>query len=333
MPEEIRPDFFRIRIPLPDSPLKYLNSYVIRSITRHLVIDTGLNREECRSAMLAGLDALDVDPADTDFFITHLHADHFGLVGRLATANSRIFFNRPEAELIESWSGWEPMVAFAANNGFPEGELRLAIQSHPGHKFGSEWVPDISVMKDGDRIDAGPYSFQCLFTPGHSMGHMCLYEPDRKILVAGDHILVDITPNIQCWSDSDNPLKSYLESLYKVGRLDTVLTLPGHRRLIGNPADRIRELMAHHSRRLNEVIAILDNGSQHAYQVASRMTWDLKAESWEAFPRAQKWFATGEALAHLRYLEDSGVIFREPKSPVTRFTLDRAKGQVSRRIA
>jgi glyoxylase-like metal-dependent hydrolase (beta-lactamase superfamily II) len=333
MPEEIRPDFYRIRIPLPDSPLKYLNSYVIRSATRHLVIDTGLNREECRSAMMAGLEALDVDPADTDFFITHLHADHFGLVGRLATNTSRIFFNRPEAELIESWSGWEPMVAFAAKNGFPEDELRLAIQSHPGHKFGSEWVSDISVMKDGDRIEAGAYSFQCIFTPGHSMGHMCLYEPDQKILVAGDHILVDITPNIQCWSDSENPLKSYLESLHKVDRLDTVLTLPGHRRLIGNPADRIRELRAHHNRRLNEVMAILEKGPQHAYQVASRMTWDLKAESWEAFPRAQKWFATGEALAHLRYLEDDGSVFREPKNRITCFTLSRNSPEHSGRIA
>jgi glyoxylase-like metal-dependent hydrolase (beta-lactamase superfamily II) len=333
MPEEIRPDFFRIRVPLPDSPLKYLNSYVIRSTTRHLVIDTGLNREECRSAMMAGLEELDVDLADTDFFITHLHADHFGLVGRLATDSSRIFFNRPEAELIESWSGWEPMIAFAAKNGFPEDELRLAIQSHPGHKFGSEWVPDVSVMKDGDRINAGPYSFQCLFTPGHSMGHMCLYEPVQKILVAGDHILVDITPNIQCWSDSENPLKRYLESLDRVNGLDIVLTLPAHRRLIGNPADRIRDLRAHHSRRLTEVVAILEKGPQHAYQVASQMNWDLKAESWEAFPRAQKWFATGEALAHLRYLEDTGSVVREPKSAITCFTLNRAKGRVNGRTA
>jgi glyoxylase-like metal-dependent hydrolase (beta-lactamase superfamily II) len=324
MPEEIRPDFFRVRIPLPDSPLKSLNSYVIRSATRNLVIDTGLNRRECQSAMMLGLEALGVDLSRTDFFITHLHADHFGLVGRLATGTSRIFFNRPEAELIESWSGWEPMVAFAGKNGFPEDELRLAIQSHPGHKFGSEWVPDISVMKDGDRINAGPYSFECISTPGHSMGHMCLYEPDQKILVAGDHILVDITPNIQCWSDSENPLKRYLQSLDRVERLDTVLTLPAHRRIIGNPADRIRELKEHHSRRLNEVAAILEKGPQHAYRVASRMTWDLKADSWEAFPRAQKWFATGEAIAHLRYLEAAGSVVRETGNHhISYFTLNK----------
>lgn len=321
MIEEIRPDFFRIKIPLPDSPLKYLNSYVVRSEERNLIVDTGLNRAECLEAMQAGLEQLNIELDQTDFFITHLHADHFGLVGKLVTATSRIFFNRPETELIESWVGWEPMVAFAGKNGFPENELRLAIESHPGHKFASDWVPDLSVLRDGDEIKVGDYLFKCLFTPGHSMGHMCLYESAQKILVAGDHILIDITPNIQCWSDSDNPLKNYLESLDRVGQLKINLTLPGHRRLIEDPRARIAELKQHHQLRLNEVVSILQQGPQSAFQVASQMTWDLKADGWEDFPRAQKWFATGEALAHLRYLEEEGTIFREEKNAVTRFAL------------
>lgn len=321
MIEEIRPDFFRIEIPLPDSPLKYLNSYVIRSEKRNLIVDTGLNRTECLEAMLAGLEQLNIELDQTHFFITHLHADHFGLVGKLVTGTSRIFFNRPETELIESWVGLEPMVAFAGKNGFPENELRLAIESHPGHKFASDWVPDLSVLRDGDEIKVGKYLFKCLFTPGHSMGHMCLYEPARKILVAGDHILIDITPNIQCWSDSDNPLKNYLASLDRVGKLEIDLTLPGHRRLIENPEARIAELRQHHQRRLNEVVSILKQGPQSAFQVASQMTWDLKADSWDDFPRAQKWFATGEALAHLRYLEEAGAIFRDDKNSVVRFAL------------
>ena len=114
MIEEIRPNFFRIRIPLPDSPLKFLNSYLIRSADRNLIIDTGLNRKECFDAMQGGLQQLDVDLAKTDFFITHLHADHFGLVSKLATDTSKIFFNRPEVEIIEAGVGgnpWLPMPA------------------------------------------------------------------------------------------------------------------------------------------------------------------------------------------------------------------------------
>jgi glyoxylase-like metal-dependent hydrolase (beta-lactamase superfamily II) len=216
MIEKIQPSLFRLEVPLPNSLLKFLNSYMIRSSDRNLIIDTGLNRKECLDAMQLGLKQLGVDPAKTDFFITDLHADHFGLLSKLVTGTSQVFFNRPEREFIEASGWWERMVSYAARNGFPENELREAIQSHPGREFGSEWVPEISILKDDDEIIAGSYRFKCVSTPGHSLGHTCLYEPDKKILVAGDHILIDIRPNIQCWSDDHNPLQNYLASLDKV---------------------------------------------------------------------------------------------------------------------
>ena len=155
MIEEIQPSLFRLEVPLPNSPLKFLNSYVVRSSARNLIIDTGLNRKECLDAMQGGLKQLDIDLAKTDFFITHLHADHFGLLSKLVTGTSQVFFNRPERELIEASGWWERMVAYAARNGFPENELREAIKSHPGREFASEWVPEISILQDGDEIDAG----------------------------------------------------------------------------------------------------------------------------------------------------------------------------------
>ena len=88
MCEEVLPNLFRLKIPLPESPLKYLNSYVIRDPQRCLIIDTGLNRNECLEAMQAGLRQIGVDLEKSDLFITHLHADHFGLVGKLATDSS-----------------------------------------------------------------------------------------------------------------------------------------------------------------------------------------------------------------------------------------------------
>ena len=89
MCEEVLPGLFRLKIPLPDSPLKYLNSYVIKGVDRSLIIDTGLNRKECLEAMQKGLSTLGVDLEAADIFVTHLHADHFGLVTKLATDSTR----------------------------------------------------------------------------------------------------------------------------------------------------------------------------------------------------------------------------------------------------
>ncbi|MGD9043236.1 MAG: MBL fold metallo-hydrolase [Desulfobacterales bacterium] len=323
MCEEVLPNLFRNKIPLPDSPLKYLNSYIIKDPDRSLIIDTGLNRTECLEAMHKGLDTLGIDLSKSDIFITHLHADHFGLVSELATDSTNLFFSRPDKELMESWEGFGAMVAYAGQNGFPKDQLEAAIDKHPGARYGTDWIPDLKVLDDGDVIDAGSYHFRCVATPGHTMGHTCLYEPNKKILVAGDHILIDITPNIQCWSDKDNHLKHYLASLDKVSKLQVDLVLPGHRRLIDNHRARIEELKKHHTNRLDEVLAILNNGPMSAYKVASQMTWDINCERWDQFPVAQKWFATGEALAHLRYLEEEQKVLRQVVDKTIKFRLSR----------
>jgi len=311
MSEEILPGLHRIKIPLPESPLKYLNSYVIKADGRNLIIDTGFNRNECFEAMKNGLREIKADLADCDFFITHLHADHFGLIARLVTKTSRIYFSRPDKEIIESWEGFEPMIEYAGKNGFPENELRNALHQHPGYKYGSDWTPDMSVLEDGETITYGNYCFECVETPGHTLGHICLYESDKKILIAGDHILSDITPNIQCWSDKENPLENYLSSLDKVRKLDVGLVLPGHRRLFKDHRARIDELKRHHEKRAEEILDILKKGSGSAFEVASLMTWDIKFDSWNDFPVAQKWFATGEAISHLRFLEEKRLVTKE----------------------
>lgn len=321
MPEEILPGFYRLEIPLPDSPLKSLNSYIITGSPRNLIVDTGFNRDECYAAMQKGLRSLNVDLNHTDFFITHLHADHYGLVDKLKTPTSTIYFNRPDAEILEGWSGFEPMFAYAAQNGFPETELRNAFKQHPGNRFGTQWIPELKILQDGDLLEVGDYIFTCIETPGHSLGHTCLYEANNKVLISGDHILGDISPNIQGWSDEQNMLKHYLSSLDKVYPLAVDTVLPGHRRIFKNFRERIDELKQHHMARLDEILSILDQGSRHAYGVASEMHWDIKCDSWEQFPIPQKWFATGEAIAHLRYLEETDQILRNELVPQTTYSL------------
>ena len=305
MIEEILPRLYKLEIPLPDSPLKVLNSYVIKGKERSLIIDTGWNREECMVAMQAGLAHLGIDLRNTDFFVTHGHGDHLGLVPSLATDASRIYFNKPDSEWLQNAARWGRFLDFARLNGFPEDELQKGPQGPP------EYNLPFSIVREGDSIRAGEYQFVCIETPGHTAGHLCLYEPEKRILIAGDHILDEITPNITLWSYDRNPLMEYLASLDKVSKYEVELVLPGHRRLLGNPEKRIQELKSHHEMRAREIVAILMEGPQNAFQVAAKMSWDITYDSWDLFPLRQKWFATGEAIAHLKYLEDQGLIQRE----------------------
>ena len=323
--EELLSNLYRIEIPLPKSPLKTLNSYLIKGKSRFLLIDTGMNRDECMNEMSASLTRLNVDLKKTDFFITHLHADHMGLIERLATDTSIVYFNNIEANMVndvsEKEDRWDKMTAIYLSNGFPADELEVAIKSHPGRRFGLTQHIDFCILQEGNSLEIGDYSFRCIETPGHSPGHTCLYEANRKILVAGDHILFDITPNITFWPGVKNSLKDYLASLEKVYPLEVNLVLPGHRRIMMDHRTRIKELQKHHQDRLNEVLMTLKDGAKAAFQVASYMTWDIKYKSWELFPAQQKWFAFGETLAHLKYLEEEGMIWRENRGEKTVFSL------------
>ena len=66
---------------------------------------------------------------------------------------------------------------------------------------------------------------------------------------------------------------------------------------------RIRELKFHYDKRTEEVLSILEKESKNAFQVSSRMSWDVIYDSWDLFPFPQKWFATGEAIARVKYLK------------------------------
>src|SRR4030066_959218 len=322
MIEEVGTDLYKIEIPLPRNPLKALNSYAIKSPERNLIIDTGWNQQECMDAMQAGLKELEIDIRKTDFFITHLHTDHLGLVSNLVKDTSKIYFNQPDADRIKSGIFLDDLMNFARLNGFPEKELQRVPHTHPGFKFRSKGPLSFHILKEGDTLRVSDYVFNCVETPGHSKGHMCLYEPNKKILVAGDHILGDITPTISLLSDDWNPLKEYLESLDKVYQLDIELVLPGHREVFRNCKERIQELKHHHQKRFDEIVSILKKGKKNAFQVASQMSWDIIYDSWDLFLITQKWFATGEAISHLKYLEENKRIIREMKGQKIVFSLN-----------
>ncbi len=320
MVDEIAQGLYRIVIPLPNSPLKDLNSYVIKGGDRNLIIDTGFNRSVCYEAMQKGLNELELDLTRTDFMLTHMHADHTGLVTRLATEESRIFFSRIDSRVFDEDNSWQPLIDFAEINGFPADELQKALANHPGFKYSPEKKPVFTLIDDGDIIECGGYRLQCIATPGHTQGHICLYEKDRKIFFTGDHILFDITPHIESWAYTTNSLADYMASLDKVYHLPVDLVLPGHRNFQGDLKSRIDELKLHHRERADEVLDVLGKTKMNAYEIAGGMTWDIDCEKWEDFPIAQKWFATGEAIAHLRYLEGEGRIIRDATGKIVTFS-------------
>lgn len=322
MVQEIRSDLFCIEVPLPKNPLKSINCYVIKGRERNLIIDTAMNRPECKDVLFPGLKELGIDLEKTDLFITHMHADHFGLSGDVATDKSKCYMGSEELKFLSGTPHWEYMLNMFVENGFPENVVRESMSRHPGMLYSSTRKVEMTPVSDGDMISVGNYELRCIYTPGHTPGHFCLYDEKDQILFSGDHILFDITPNITKWMTREDSLRDYLASLDKVSALPVKLVLPGHRTSGPHHVDRIEALKQHHRDRLEEAITALQEGDMTAYEVAPHITWKIEFKKWDDFPITQKWFAVGETLAHLHYLEHEGTVKQYKKDDLVYYTLN-----------
>lgn len=318
---EVAKNIYRKTIPLPNNPLREINAYIIIG-EKNLLIDTGFNRPECEAALKDAFVELGV--SDTDLFITHLHSDHCGLICKFSTEHNKVYAGEVDGEIINFEAGnlyWRMLDDLFIKYGFPKADFGRNTDIHPGRKYCHEGRVDFSYVNDGDVLAYGGYHLRVIETPGHTPGHMCLYDEEKKILFCGDHILGTITPNICIELCVENPLQNYLDSLKKVEKLDVELLLTAHGTPVENMRSRIQELQHHHKERLEEVLQILGTEWKTAYQVAADMTWEIDCKNWDEFPAPQKWFATGEAVSHLQYLYYEKKVNREEKNGVYHYQM------------
>ena len=328
--EEVLSNIFRIPVPLPGNPLKELNSYLIRDPERCILIDTGFRFPACREALMEGLDELGVSPGDVDIFLTHLHADHSGLSSEIAGNSRKILLSETEAIMMRNlpleggtWTGkwtdrWAGNRARDILAGMPSNIIGEMMAHNPAIMFAPPGGDRYTGVKDGEVIEAGGYSLRCILTPGHTPGHMCLWDERSGTMFTGDHVLFDITPNITAWISVEDSLGDYLESLRAIKEYPVISALPGHRKT-GDFHARIDELFRHHEARLAEVVGITrSEPGLTAYEIAGKMRWKIRANDWEEFPATQKIFAVGECLSHLDYLRLRGKINRETDGGVYR---------------
>lgn len=319
----IEGNIYSIFVPLPDNPLRNLNAYLIKDDKRNLLIDTGFRRDECRDALMGGLAELDVSMENTDIFLTHLHTDHSGLAPEIAGPDTKIFMSCEDSRRLlymQSHPNTHRTEEYTLQ-GFSPAETAFLSES-PMRKYNSPIRAEHTYVGEGDVLEYGGRSLRVIMTPGHTPGHLCLYDQEDKVMFLGDHVLFDITPNITTWPGFSDPLGAYVHSLMDISIFDVRLPLPAHRGVSGTMSERIGKIIEHHGARIREMIGILEREPKlTAYELSGRMSWRVrgKSPSWADFPLQQKWFAVGETAAHLDYLLMRDRVRRELDNGVYRY--------------
>ncbi|MBW1803396.1 MAG: MBL fold metallo-hydrolase [Deltaproteobacteria bacterium] len=312
---EITSGIHQIQVTIPDNPLGHLNTYIVEGKEGWLLIDTGWPSPKAFDALKAGIKGLGLAFSDiSKIILTHSHPDHYSLAGHIKKSAPQIeLLTHPlEGVLIEwRYSNYpelrEKTEILLRRYGVPEEVLiPLRTISMPGGRFMRTILPD-RFMYGGEIISTGIYDLEIIWTPGHSPGHICLYEPENRLLFSGDHILPITTPNVSYHLQSgDNPLGDYKHALQKLRHLPVDRVLPGHEHIFNDLNKRIGEITEHHEKREAEIGRAIEKKPLNAYEISSMITWDLPDRSWEQFPALHKRFAVSETIAHLEFMRWEG---------------------------
>lgn len=306
-------DIYLLDIPLRGNPLKSLNCFIVKTDGRNLIVDTGFNTRENQGIILNSLEKLEIDLEETALFLTHSHSDHTGLASFLENRGVKVYMSKFEGELLNDCllgdsPQWKQIVDRAMLQGL--GKDNLTLEEHPGYKYRPVDILNYIAIEPGEYLNIGHYNFEVVDLVGHTPGIIGLYDKDHRIFFCGDHILGQITPNITFWGfEEGDILGKYLGSLDKVYNMDIDYLFSSHRDIVQNHKIRIDEIKSHHEKRLEEIMSIIKKiGPSSVRTIAQNMSWDIRSKNWDEFPSSQKWFAAGEAHAHLERLRAMGQV-------------------------
>lgn len=332
---EVRGGLWSLPVPIPDNPLGYTLVYLFDTDRGHVLVDTGWDADIAMEALATGVEAAGFDLADTyGVLVTHHHPDHHGLSGRVReTSGAWIAMHPVEAEIVsrnresDEWLLQTGAALLAAGAGEDDLARIPSREQLMAFSLAAPAAPN-RLLTDGDRADVPGWRVHALATPGHTPGHLCFTVDvgDERLLLAGDHLLPRITPNVGVWTDDDptDPLGDFLASLQRLRVLAIAEVLPAHERRFTAIDDRIATILAHHEERLEDVLATLQPGPRTIWQIAANLPW---SRPWEQIAPFMKRAGLAEALAHVRLLERRGLVEADPAAAPPTFRLTDGTGR------
>jgi glyoxylase-like metal-dependent hydrolase (beta-lactamase superfamily II) len=329
-PEDLGDGLYRIPLPLPGDALHAVNVYAIVGPDGVDLIDSGMALVQAREKLTAAMARLGFGLGDIrNFFITHIHQDHYTLAVELRTSFAgKISLGEGERVNLEAirearagrkYPGFIEMLPGMGAADLA-GKVKAFFETLPGGGPAGAfaWEDPDEWLTDGTVLDLGPRTLRAIHTPGHTAGHVVFYDETSSLLFAGDHVLPYITPSIGFQPHiSRTALQDFLTSLQLMLKLPDSRLLPAHGPVTESTHARVNELLEHHETRLAQTLETASAGPVTAREAADRIPWTRRQRKFADLDPMSQVLAIGETAAHLEVLVTRGQLVRRVSDEAT----------------
>jgi glyoxylase-like metal-dependent hydrolase (beta-lactamase superfamily II) len=307
--ERVLPGVYRLRLPLPWPGVPHCNAWAVRQDDGFVLFDTGLHGpgsvEDLERAL--AMCGLALEQARL-VVCTHAHSDHYGQAATVVERAGCELWMHPNYEHMKRMAE-DPeavlarRIEIARQSGVPEEPLRRYAAERGDRSPGiAAVIPPDLPLHDGVVIESDLGEWVTYETPGHAPSHVCFFQPERRLLISGDHLLGRISLYFD-YGWTPDPVGEFLSSLSVVELLGARLCLSGHGRTFTDVLAHIRANRELVDERLQAVAAALREGPQTAFDVVPMVYGESLTGQ-----NANWWLS--EILAYLTHLEERGRVKR-----------------------
>ncbi len=312
--ERVLSGVYRLRLPLPWPGVPHCNAWAVKAGDGFVLFDTGIHDEQSMSHLERALEMVGLRLEDARLVVcTHAHSDHCGqAVPIVARAGCELWMH-PSHELMNRLvEDPEALLArrieVARQSGVPEEPLRryAAERGSSAPLIVGPLHADRELI-EGVTVQTDLGEWVTYETPGHAPSHVCLFQPERRLLISGDHLLGRISLYFE-YGYSPNPVGEFLHSLDVVERLGARLCLAGHGRTFTDVHAHIHGNRALVEEHLYKVLQAVEGRELTAFEVVGEVYGTSLSQ------QNGQWLLS-QTLGYLTHLESTGGVRRIAGEP------------------
>lgn len=302
--ERVLPGVWRLRLPCPWPGVPHVNAWALAAGDGIVLCDTGIGGPGAGGQLEIGLRYAGFSLSAVSLLVcTHAHADHYGAAGTVVDAAGCELWMHPRWDHIRATvegpdRAWERQIEVARQSGVPQKWIERYAEGREEPPVIDRIVEPDRELVPGVEVETEIGAWQVHEAPGHAPSHVVLHQPERRLMLSGDHLLGRVSIFYD-FGHSPDPVGEFLDSLDRVAGLETDLCLAGHGRPFRNVPAKIeanRELAAE---QLSRVRGSLQEGPKPAFDTVPDLLGDF-------YSAATAGWGLQLALAYLNHMEIRG---------------------------